>query len=26
VQPGEVVLVTLLFEKVGRIGVPARVE
>jgi copper(I)-binding protein len=26
VQPGETVLVTLLFEKVGRIGVPARVE
>ena len=26
VQPGEVVLVTLLFEKVGRIGVPARIE
>ena len=26
VTPGEVVLVTLLFEKIGRIGVPTRVE
>ena len=26
VRPGETVLVTLLFEKVGRIGVPTRVE
>jgi len=26
VTPGETVMVTLLFEKVGRIGVPARVE
>jgi copper(I)-binding protein len=26
VAPGEVVLVTLLFEKVGRIGVPTRVQ
>jgi copper(I)-binding protein len=26
VRPGETVIVTLLFEKVGRIGVPTRVE